>query len=323
MTGCDADGSLPRRRAPTSSTCTRAPPRTPRWSPTSGSTPTGRRRPPRSPTSGPGPQRARSSWSPSASGDWLGSGGSASRAGSTTRRLTAAWCRPVPGGRGRAEPTAVPVYGRAYPEQAAYPSQIPYQTVTPLQYSIQPGQAYVLADNASADRLLLREDVPLRGRGAGLHRCGRARPLLRDLVRPPHRLRAGGGRTHRARLSEGLRREEARRRLGSPAGFTANVGRSCGPGRRAGSRVGSFVGFGGDKGPAAGSGPLRRVRPRGFPGRSGPAGGGGRSSEEGRPVGGRRLGSRSRGPLHAFARRGAARSAAVTSCGRPMRGRRT
>jgi len=40
----------------------------------------------------------------------------------------------------------VPVYGRAYPEQAAYPSQIPYQTVTPLQYAIQPGQAYVLAD---------------------------------------------------------------------------------------------------------------------------------------------------------------------------------
>ena len=41
---------------------------------------------------------------------------------------------------------AVPVYGRAYPEQSAYPSQIPYQAVTPLQYSIQPGQAYVLAD---------------------------------------------------------------------------------------------------------------------------------------------------------------------------------
>jgi hypothetical protein len=40
----------------------------------------------------------------------------------------------------------VPVYGRAYPEQAAYPSDIPYQTVVPLQYSIQPGQGYVLAD---------------------------------------------------------------------------------------------------------------------------------------------------------------------------------
>jgi N-acetyl-anhydromuramyl-L-alanine amidase AmpD len=41
---------------------------------------------------------------------------------------------------------AVPVYGRAYPEQSAYPAGIPYQAVTPLQYSIQPGQAYVLAD---------------------------------------------------------------------------------------------------------------------------------------------------------------------------------
>ena len=57
----------------------------------------------------------------------------------------------------------MPVYGRAYPEQAAYPAQIPYQTVTPLQYAIQPGQAYVLADRPSADRLLLREDVRLRG----------------------------------------------------------------------------------------------------------------------------------------------------------------
>jgi hypothetical protein len=41
---------------------------------------------------------------------------------------------------------AVPVYGRAYPEQSAYPSQIPYQTVVPLQYAIKPGQAYVRAD---------------------------------------------------------------------------------------------------------------------------------------------------------------------------------
>jgi N-acetyl-anhydromuramyl-L-alanine amidase AmpD len=40
----------------------------------------------------------------------------------------------------------VAVYGRAYPEESAYPSQIPYQTVTPLQYAIEPGQAYVLAD---------------------------------------------------------------------------------------------------------------------------------------------------------------------------------
>ncbi len=42
---------------------------------------------------------------------------------------------------------SAPVYGRAYPEQAAYaPYQIPYQTVKPLQYRIEPGQQYVLAD---------------------------------------------------------------------------------------------------------------------------------------------------------------------------------
>jgi N-acetylmuramoyl-L-alanine amidase len=41
---------------------------------------------------------------------------------------------------------AVPVYGRAYPEESAYPSDIPYQTVVPLQYAVGPGQAYVLAD---------------------------------------------------------------------------------------------------------------------------------------------------------------------------------
>ncbi|MEV6412642.1 N-acetylmuramoyl-L-alanine amidase [Kribbella sp. NPDC051718] len=41
---------------------------------------------------------------------------------------------------------SVPVYGRAYPEQAAYPAGIPYQAVTPLQYSISAGQAYPVGD---------------------------------------------------------------------------------------------------------------------------------------------------------------------------------
>ena len=41
---------------------------------------------------------------------------------------------------------AVPVYGRAYPESSAYPSEIPDQGVVPLQYTIKPGQSYVLAD---------------------------------------------------------------------------------------------------------------------------------------------------------------------------------
>jgi len=42
---------------------------------------------------------------------------------------------------------AVPVYGRAYPEEAAYAgTPVPYQKVEPLLYEIQPGQSYVLAD---------------------------------------------------------------------------------------------------------------------------------------------------------------------------------
>ncbi len=45
--------------------------------------------------------------------------------------------------------SAVPVYGRAYPEQAAYAgTSVPYQTVTPLQYTIKAGQQYVLADDS-------------------------------------------------------------------------------------------------------------------------------------------------------------------------------
>ncbi len=40
---------------------------------------------------------------------------------------------------------AVPVYGRAYPEAAAYPEEIPPQEIIPLQYTLQPGQSYVLA----------------------------------------------------------------------------------------------------------------------------------------------------------------------------------
>jgi hypothetical protein len=44
--------------------------------------------------------------------------------------------------------TTAPVYGRAYPEASAYPPEIPYQTVTPLQYTVKRGQAYSLADGA-------------------------------------------------------------------------------------------------------------------------------------------------------------------------------
>jgi hypothetical protein len=36
----------------------------------------------------------------------------------------------------------IPVYGRAYPEQAAYPAGVPYQPITPLQYTFPAGQRY-------------------------------------------------------------------------------------------------------------------------------------------------------------------------------------
>lgn len=45
----------------------------------------------------------------------------------------------------------VPVYGRAYPEQSAYPEGIPYQEVTPLQYTFSAGEKYTLAGPAPAE----------------------------------------------------------------------------------------------------------------------------------------------------------------------------
>jgi N-acetyl-anhydromuramyl-L-alanine amidase AmpD len=38
----------------------------------------------------------------------------------------------------------IPVYGRAYPEAAAYPPEIPVQAVVPLQYTLPAGQRYVV-----------------------------------------------------------------------------------------------------------------------------------------------------------------------------------
>jgi hypothetical protein len=42
----------------------------------------------------------------------------------------------------------VPVYGRAYPKRAAYPAEIPIQSIAPLQYTIKAGQEYVVADDS-------------------------------------------------------------------------------------------------------------------------------------------------------------------------------
>ncbi|MGA8114986.1 MAG: N-acetylmuramoyl-L-alanine amidase [Actinocatenispora sp.] len=53
--------------------------------------------------------------------------------------------------RPKAGKAEIPTYGRAYPEEAAYPSDIPVQTVTPLQYTIKAGQSYVYGGKAAAD----------------------------------------------------------------------------------------------------------------------------------------------------------------------------
>ncbi|MFI7443669.1 N-acetylmuramoyl-L-alanine amidase [Nonomuraea indica] len=45
----------------------------------------------------------------------------------------------------------VPVYGRAYPEKEAYPADIPYQAVTPLQYTFSAGEKYTLSGPAAAE----------------------------------------------------------------------------------------------------------------------------------------------------------------------------
>ncbi|MFI6019765.1 N-acetylmuramoyl-L-alanine amidase [Streptomyces sp. NPDC051287] len=42
--------------------------------------------------------------------------------------------------------SSIPVYGRAYPEAAAYPSGVPAQAVSPLPYTIPAGQEYVIGD---------------------------------------------------------------------------------------------------------------------------------------------------------------------------------
>lgn len=45
----------------------------------------------------------------------------------------------------------VPVFGRAYPEESAYPEGIPYQAVTPLQYTFSAGEKYTLAGQAATE----------------------------------------------------------------------------------------------------------------------------------------------------------------------------
>jgi hypothetical protein len=46
----------------------------------------------------------------------------------------------------QAKGDTAPVYGRAYPEAAAYPAEIPVQAVTPIEYTLKKGQKYVVLD---------------------------------------------------------------------------------------------------------------------------------------------------------------------------------
>lgn len=45
----------------------------------------------------------------------------------------------------------IPVYGRAYPEQSAYPADVPYQTVSPLVYTFSAGEKYTLSGPAATE----------------------------------------------------------------------------------------------------------------------------------------------------------------------------
>ncbi|MEU3980768.1 peptidoglycan recognition family protein [Streptomyces sp. NPDC026672] len=47
--------------------------------------------------------------------------------------------------------TSIPVYGRAYPEAAAYPAGVPAQTVSPLPYTIPAGQRYAVGERAPGE----------------------------------------------------------------------------------------------------------------------------------------------------------------------------
>ena len=47
----------------------------------------------------------------------------------------------------------IPVYGRAYPEAAAYPVGVPVQAISPLPYKLLAGQRYVVGDRVPGEYL--------------------------------------------------------------------------------------------------------------------------------------------------------------------------
>ena len=81
--------------------------------------------------------------------------------------------------------TAIPVYGRAYPEPEAYPAGVPVQAVSPLPYKLPAGQRYTVG-LTRAGRVLLGGH--LRHRAA---RSSAAGAVLPDPVRPPGDVRQG------------------------------------------------------------------------------------------------------------------------------------
>lgn len=46
---------------------------------------------------------------------------------------------------------SAPLYGRAYPEPAAYPADIPVQPLVPLQYTLLPGQFYSVGQTVNGE----------------------------------------------------------------------------------------------------------------------------------------------------------------------------
>ncbi|GAA1908133.1 N-acetylmuramoyl-L-alanine amidase [Streptomyces sodiiphilus] len=70
----------------------------------------------------------------------------------------------------------VPVYGRAYPEEAAYPEGVPYQEVSPLVYEIAAGQRYAVG------RLTDSEYYSARESGTSGHRVVRGEPYYQIQV---------------------------------------------------------------------------------------------------------------------------------------------
>ncbi|MEQ4206638.1 peptidoglycan recognition family protein [Actinopolymorpha sp. B9G3] len=66
------------------------------------------------------------------------------------RSPTAVWTKAMVA-TPKAGKASIPVYGRAYPEAAAYPPDVPVQAIVPLQYALPAGQEYVVGMKADTE----------------------------------------------------------------------------------------------------------------------------------------------------------------------------